>query len=113
MHEAVNAIASCGVSPIVRIPDNQEWMVKRALDTGAHGIMVPLLHSAEDARKLALSAKFPPAGNRGWGSPFSMGAFDVKGGITGLEYLQQGNEGLVTVVQIETKGALAEVSRST
>ena len=29
MHEAVAAIAACGVSPIVRIPDNQGWMVKR------------------------------------------------------------------------------------
>lgn len=30
MHEAVPAIAACGVSPIVRIPDNQGYMVKRA-----------------------------------------------------------------------------------
>ena len=29
MHEAVSAIAACGVSPIVRIPDSQPWMVKR------------------------------------------------------------------------------------
>ena len=29
MHESVAAIAACGVSPIVRIPDNQGWMVKR------------------------------------------------------------------------------------
>lgn len=31
MHEAVPAIAACGVSPIVRIPDNQGFMVKRAV----------------------------------------------------------------------------------
>jgi 4-hydroxy-2-oxoheptanedioate aldolase len=43
MHESVAAIASCGASPIVRIPANEGWMVKRALDTGAHGIVVPLL----------------------------------------------------------------------
>jgi hypothetical protein len=29
MHESVAAIAACGVSPIVRVPDNQGWMVKR------------------------------------------------------------------------------------
>jgi len=29
MHEAVSAIAACGVSPIVRIPDNQGWLIKR------------------------------------------------------------------------------------
>ena len=63
IHESVAAIASCGVSPIVRIPDNQGWMVKRALDSGAHGIVVPLLYTADDARKLVTSAKFPPLAN--------------------------------------------------
>ena len=110
MHEAVAAIASCGVSPIVRIPDNQAWMVKRALDSGAHGIVVPLLCTVDDARKLVQSAKFPPVGQRGFGSPFSMGMFDVQGGMSGLQYLQEANEGLVTVVQIETREAFENVS---
>ena len=109
MHESVAAIASCGVSPIVRIPDNQSWMVKRALDSGAHGIVVPLLYTADDARKLVQSAKFPPVGQRGYGSPFSMGMFDVQGGMSGLQYLQQSNEGLVTIVQIETREAFENV----
>ena len=34
MHEAVAAIAACGVSPVVRIAANETWMVKRALDSG-------------------------------------------------------------------------------
>lgn len=106
MHESVAAIASCGVSPIVRIPANEGWMVKRALDAGAHGIVVPLLYSAEDARKLVQTAKFPPVGQRGYGSPFSMGAF---GDPSGLEYLQQANDALVTIVQIETKEAFDDV----
>ena len=109
MHESVAAIASCGVSPIVRIPDNQGWMVKRALDSGAHGIVVPLLYTADDARKLVQSAKFPPVGQRGYGSPFSMGMFDVQGGMSGLQYLQQSNESLVTIVQIETREAFENV----
>lgn len=33
MHEAVAAIAACGVSPIVRIAANEAWMVKRASET--------------------------------------------------------------------------------
>lgn len=109
MHESVAAIASCGVSPIVRIPDNQGWMVKRALDSGAHGIVVPLLYTADDARRLVQSAKFPPMGQRGYGSPFSMGMFDVQGGMSGLQYLQQSNESLVTIVQIETREAFENV----
>jgi 4-hydroxy-2-oxoheptanedioate aldolase len=68
MHDAVPAIAACGVSPIVRIPDNQGFMVKRALDSGAHGVLVPLLYNVEDAKKLVFSAKFPPQGQRGFGT---------------------------------------------
>ncbi|KAK5937734.1 hypothetical protein PMZ80_009863 [Knufia obscura] len=109
MHESVHAIASCGVSPIVRIAANEGWMVKRALDAGSHGVLVPLIYSVEDAKKLVDSAKFPPRGRRGFGSPFSMGAFDVKGNLSGLEYMQNANDSLLTIVQIETKEALAAV----
>lgn len=82
-------------------------MVKRALDSGAHGIVVPLLYTAEDAKKLVQSAKFPPVGQRGYGSPFSMSTF---GNPSGLEYLQQANDALVTIVQIETREAFNNAS---
>ncbi|KAI1804188.1 Phosphoenolpyruvate/pyruvate domain-containing protein [Daldinia bambusicola] len=110
MHEAVPAIASCGVSPIVRIPDMQGWMIKRALDSGAHGvseqqsILVPLLRSAEEARGIVSAAKFPPQGQRGLGSAFPMERFNPIPTMT--EYLQQANESLLTMVQIETREAL-------
>ncbi|MCJ1457135.1 hypothetical protein MMC28_007502 [Mycoblastus sanguinarius] len=100
MHEAVAAIAACGVSPLVRIAANEGWMVK------THGIIVPLLYTADDARRLVQSAKFPPVGNRGFGSPFPMEKF---GGPTQTEYLQQANDALVTIVQIETREALDNV----
>lgn len=107
MHEAVPAIASMGVSPIVRIADNQGWMVKRALDCGAHGILVPLLYTVEDAEKLVRSAKFPPVGQRGFGSPYAPQRFGASLGSS--EYLQQANDALLTMVQIETKEALENV----
>ena len=72
----------------------------------AHGIIVPLLRTAEDAKALVQSAKFPPVGQRGFGSPFSMEKF---GGISQTEYLQQANDSLLTIVQIETKEALQNV----
>ena len=42
MYLAVGAIAAAGASPIVRIPAGEAWMMKRALDAGAHGIMIPM-----------------------------------------------------------------------
>ncbi|KLO95196.1 Uncharacterized protein Y057_12616 [Fusarium fujikuroi] len=80
----------------------------RALDAGAHGvgdqILVPLLQTAQEARDIVKAAKFPPMGNRGFGSPFSMDRF--KPVPTSDEYLQQANDSLLTLVQIETKSAL-------
>jgi len=109
MHEAVAAIAACGVSPVVRIPDNQGWMVKRALDAGAHGVLVPLIYSSQDATRLVSSAKFPPQGVRGFGSPYPMEKFHTTTSITSTEYLDQANSNLLTIAQIETAEALADV----
>ena len=41
MHNSVAAIAALGVSPIIRIRGPAHDILKRALDTGAHGVMVP------------------------------------------------------------------------
>lgn len=67
---------------------------------------MPLIYSAQDTRRLVASAKFPPLGIRGYGSPFPMTCFDNG---TGTEYLQQANATLLTIVQIETKEALQDV----
>ncbi|CZS90427.1 hypothetical protein WAI453_004180 [Rhynchosporium graminicola] len=107
MHEAVPAIAACGISPIVRISDNQGFMVKRALDSGAHGVLVPLLYTVEDAQRLVKSAKFPPQGQRGFGSPFPHERFSPS--LSSTDYLQQANSSILVMVQIETKEALDNV----
>ena len=66
-----------------------------ALDSGAHGILVPLLYTADDAVKLVKSAKFPPMGQRGFGSPFPMEKFHPSLGQT--DYLKQANDALLTM----------------
>lgn len=109
MHECIYAASTVGASPIVRVPANEDWMVKRALDAGAHGILVPLLNDVDDAKKVVQAAKFPPMGKRGFGSPFSMGAFDIKGNLSGINYYLHANENLLVCVQIETAEALANV----
>jgi 2-keto-3-deoxy-L-rhamnonate aldolase RhmA len=52
MHECIANIAPYGVSPLVRIPDKERWMIKRALDAGAHGIMIPLLSSVVEVEEV-------------------------------------------------------------
>ncbi|KAL7936842.1 Phosphoenolpyruvate/pyruvate domain-containing protein [Trichoderma chlorosporum] len=107
MHEAVPAIAALGVSPIVRIPAMEPWMVKRALDTGAHGVLVPLLRTVKEAEDIVQASKFPPWGKRGFGSPYSAKQFGPT--LSSLDYLNQANETVLTMVQIETQEALDAV----
>lgn len=56
-------------APLVRIAQNENWQVKRALDLGAEGIVFPLIYTAEDALKAVKSLRYPPNGTRGFG-PF-------------------------------------------
>ncbi|KAK1066637.1 hypothetical protein LTR74_007007 [Friedmanniomyces endolithicus] len=104
----VAAIAACGVSPIVRVAEGQHWMIKRALDAGAHGIMVPLVRTVAEARNIASYSRFPPSGTRGLGSPFSMEKFHPD--LTQVQYFQQANEATLVILQIETAEALESVA---
>lgn len=70
MHNSVAVISALGVSPIIRIRGPVHDIIKRALDTGAHGIMVPQINNAEEARQIVQSSKFPPEGAKGQGSAF-------------------------------------------
>ncbi|KAK7227789.1 hypothetical protein V2G26_015792 [Clonostachys chloroleuca] len=99
MHNSIMAISSEGVSPLVRIRMTHADLIKRALDAGAHGIVVPMINTVEDARAVVENAKFPPQGLRGQGSQFP--AFGL--GVDIPTYIKTANETLLTCVQIETK----------
>ncbi|CAI7617430.1 unnamed protein product [Penicillium palitans] len=105
MHTATAAIAAQGVSPIIRIRMTHPDLIKRALDAGAHGIVVPQINTAEEARSVVSYAKFPPQGLRGQGSPFPGIAHDT----SIPTYMKTANETIITCLQIETKEGLANV----
>lgn len=105
MHNSVAAISSLNVSPIIRIRGPAHDIIKRALDTGAHGIMVPQINNAIEAAQIVASAKFPPQGVRGQGSAFPA----IGHGLTTPEYMRSANETIVTMVQIETREGVANV----
>ncbi|KAH9237511.1 hypothetical protein K456DRAFT_1747329 [Colletotrichum gloeosporioides 23] len=107
MHDAVPANAALGVSPVVRLADLQGWMVKRALDSGAHAILVPLIRTVEEAKQLVRKAKFPPQGIRGFGSLIALERFNPNPTLT--EYLHQANDALLKIIQIETREAYDNV----
>jgi 4-hydroxy-2-oxoheptanedioate aldolase len=103
MHNSVAAISALGVSPIIRIPAHD--ILKRALDTGAHGVMVPQVNTAEEAAAIVASSKFPPQGVRGQGSAFPA----ISHGLTTPEYMKSANETIITMIQIETRAGVENV----
>jgi 2-keto-3-deoxy-L-rhamnonate aldolase RhmA len=67
MRSVVAAARSSDITVLVRVPDAAYDLVARALDLGAHGVMVPAVESVDEARLVAASARFPPRGKRGFG----------------------------------------------
>ncbi|EXJ85323.1 2,4-dihydroxyhept-2-ene-1,7-dioic acid aldolase [Capronia coronata CBS 617.96] len=106
MHNSVAAISALGVSPIIRVRGPAHDIVKRALDTGAHGIMVPQINTAEEARQVVASSKFPPQGVRGQGSAFPA----IAHGLSTPEYMKSANETILTMIQIETQEGVENVN---
>ncbi|KAJ5240157.1 hypothetical protein N7468_004776 [Penicillium chermesinum] len=108
-YELNNAIGSENVSPIIRVPCAEEWMIKRALDAGAHGIMTPMCHSEVDAANIVKWTKYPPRGTRGYGPMFAPHAFP---GLNAGPAYDEGTEGGITIaVQIESKSGVENVEK--
>lgn len=98
----IAAVKLSGKPVIVRIPVGRWDMVSRALDFGADAVIAPMINSAEDARRFAAYAKYPPVGQRSWGPTF---AFPRLGAGTAQDFLEQANERTLTFAMIETRGA--------
>jgi len=63
----IMAIQSKGLKAFVRVGENSSLIIKRVLDAGADGIIVPLVNSAEEAKKAVEAVRYPPFGKRGVG----------------------------------------------
>ena len=65
--QLIMAIQSKGIKAYVRVGENNTRIIKRILDAGADGIIVPSVNSAAEALKAVKSVKYPPLGTRGVG----------------------------------------------
>jgi 4-hydroxy-2-oxoheptanedioate aldolase len=61
------AIAGAGSTPLARLAWNEPWLIMRALDLGAAGVIVPLVGSGAEALQAVQACKYPPVGNRSYG----------------------------------------------
>lgn len=86
-----------GVYPITRVVRAQYTLIATALDAGSRGIMAPMLESAEEARLLVESAKYPPLGKRGFGVIMSD---ELEGGPAAMA--ERANRENLVIAQIES-----------
>ena len=103
--QMLQAMQGRPVTPLVRVVWNDIGLIKRALDSGAHGVVVPMVNSVEEARRAVAACRYPPEGVRSVGGsrpPFSFG-------VSRAEYLAEANREMLLAVQIEHVDALARV----
>ncbi|MDO3432068.1 aldolase/citrate lyase family protein [Rhizobium sp. CBN3] len=105
MQSAANAVAQtrlAGKPAIARIPVGDFASASRLLDAGASGIIAPMINSAEDARALVRTTKYPPLGERSWGPSLALNHT----GLSADAYLKNANELTVAIAMVETRAAL-------
>lgn len=86
---------------VVRVPWNDPVRLKRVIDIGVAGVMVPMIGTAEEAEKLVSSLRYPPDGIRG-----IAGSRAASYGRNFEEYVTNANGSILTIAQIETREGL-------
>ncbi|MEW5911503.1 MAG: aldolase/citrate lyase family protein [Thermodesulfobacteriota bacterium] len=94
--ELIRAIDLCGVPVLVRLSANDPVQIKRIMDAGAHGVVVPMVNSAAEAEAAVRAVQYPPRGQRGVGLGRAQGY-----GAAFAEYKRWLQEEAVVIVQIE------------
>ena len=96
------ALGASGAVPIVRAPWNDLVWIKRILDAGAYGVMIPYVNTREQAIAAVQACKYPPLGVRGIaGSPRAAGF-----GRDTASYLKRANDEILVILQVETPQAI-------
>jgi 4-hydroxy-2-oxoheptanedioate aldolase len=99
VYSQLQAAASGGTAhPVVRLPWNDAVMIKRFLDAGAQTLLLPMVETAEEARRAVAATRYPPQGIRG----YSGGARASRFGRV-KDYYARAHEELCVLVQVETK----------
>jgi len=104
MTDIIRAIEKYDIVPVVRVPKNDYIWIRRVLDAGARGLIVPMVNSAEEAERAVSEALYAPMGNRSFGycRANNFGAnFD--------EYVQSANDEIAVIIQIEHIDAISNL----
>ena len=92
----LQAISGTGTKAVVRVDCNDQTTIKRILDIGPDGILIPSVNTREDAEKAIKFIKYPPLGERGIGLARAQG-YGLKLG----SYIKSANDEVATIFMIE------------
>lgn len=81
---------------LIRVPDKDEVWLKKALDTGCDGVIVPQIQSAEEAKAVVDACLYPPEGRRSVGITRAHAY-----GMAFQDYVETANKHLLIVLQVE------------
>ena len=95
------AICTTPTMPMARVAWNEPVLIKRLLDAGAMGLVVPMICSAEEARRAVAAMKYPPQGIRSTGGG--------RATLYGSDYYARANEEIAVIVQIEHIDAVTRI----
>lgn len=102
--QLILAIQSKRIKAFVRVGENNARIIKRVLDAGADGIIVPSVNSAAEARKAVEAVKYPPYGKRGVGLARAQSY-----GFGFEQYRDGASREIKLIVQIEHINAIREL----
>jgi len=104
--QTILQIAGLHVPCVIRVPSNEEVWIKKCLDIGPAGIIVPQLRGAADAERALRHSRYPPQGSRSVGIGRAQGY-----GAKFQEYVNSANDEIAVILQIEHIDAVKDISR--
>lgn len=102
----MQAMSATQTSPIIRVPWNDHVEIKRALDSGCEGIMVPEVNSVAEAEELVSACLYPPLGKRGAASILNRAS---SYGLENSKYIEDNGKELLVIAQIESLEAVKNI----
>ncbi|MGR3500740.1 HpcH/HpaI aldolase family protein [Pseudaestuariivita sp.] len=99
--QQLSVLEADGTPAMVRVPWNDAVMIKRVMDAGAQGIVIPYVQTLDEAREAVAATRYPPNGVRGFGGTTRATKF---GRIT--DYAKRCEEEFALILQVETQAAM-------
>lgn len=91
------SMADAGCTALARVPSSRHDHIKRVLDNGAHGVVVPMVNTRQEAEEAVAAMLYPPTGNRSVGGSVHALNFQCSAG----DYYAKANDELLVVLQCE------------